>query len=170
MAYTDDIVKIADDERSLSSELSSSNDDVPEDFPELESLSDQENIHPIPVPAPLENPPPYAVSGQRAIRSKGVPKSLFHPYPCNRQPLAHLVKHSKVEAGRFGSRHPLWRTTPTSPSYPPGGYGVGDSGTTSEGEHGSLGRGGSVSSSTSGGGDIDSAREEESESSVNVSS
>ena len=169
VAYADDIVKIADDERSSSSELSSSDNDVPEDVPELESLSNQENIRPIPVPAPLENPPPYAVNGQRAIHSKGVPKSSFHPYPCNHPPLAHLVEHSKVKAGRFSSCHPLWRTTPTSPSYSPGSYGVGDSGTTSEGEHRSLGGRGGVTSSSSGGGDLDPTREEESESSIDAS-
>ena len=45
----------------------SSDDDGPEDIPELESLSDQENIEPVSVPAPSERPPPYAVSGQRAV-------------------------------------------------------------------------------------------------------
>ena len=77
VAYANDLIEIADDEQSLSSDSSSSSDDVPE----LESLSDRENIQPIPVPAPLDIPPPYAVSGQHAICSKGVPKSSFHPYP-----------------------------------------------------------------------------------------
>ena len=76
VAYTDDIVEIVDNKRS------SSDGDVLE----LESLLDQENVQPIPVPAPTENPPPYAVSGQRAICSKGVPKSSFHPYPCDCRP------------------------------------------------------------------------------------
>ena len=162
VAYADDIIKIADDKRSLSSESSSSNDDVPE----LESLSDQENVKPIPIPTPLERPPPYAMSGQRAVRSKGVPKFTFHPY-CH--PLALLVKHPKVEAGRLSSSHPSWRTTPTSPSYTPGGYGVGDSRTTSKGECRPFGGRGGIVSSSSGGGDLDPAREEESESSINVS-
>ena len=150
---------------SSSSESSSSDDDVPE----LESLSDQENVQPIPVPAPLENPPPYAMSGQHAVHSKGVPKSLFHPYPCDRWPLACLFEHTKAEAERFGGSHLSWRTTPTSPLYSLGGYRVGDSRTTSEGERRSLGRGGSVLSSPSGG-DLDSTREEESESSIDASS
>ena len=170
VAYADDIVEIADDKRSLSSELSSSDDDVPEDVPELESLSDQENVHPIPVPAPVENPPPYAVSGQCAVHSKGIPKSSFHPYPCDHWPLALLVEHSKVEARRFGGSHPSWRTTPTSPSYSPGGYGVGDSRTTSEGEHRPLGGRGGVVLSSSGGGDLNPTIEEESESSIYASS
>ena len=79
VGFTDDLIEIADDERSSSSESSSSNDDVPE----LESLLDRENVQPIPVPVPLDIPPPYAVSGQHAVRSKGVPKSIFHPYPCD---------------------------------------------------------------------------------------
>ena len=146
-----------------------SGDEGPEDIPELESLSDQENVQPIPIPAPVENPPPYAVSGQCAIRSKGVPKSAFHPYPCDHWPLALLVKHSKVETGRLGSRHPSWRATPTSPSYAPGGYGVGNSRTTSEGECQPFGGRRSVALSSSGGGDLDPAREEESESSFDAS-
>ena len=166
VAYADDIIEIADDERSSSSESSSSDDDVLE----LESLSDQENIQPIPVPAPLENPPPYTVSGQHAVHSKGVPKSSFHPYPCNRWPLARLVGRTKAEARGFSSGPPSWRTTPTSPLYSPGGYRVGDSRTTSTGECRPLGGRGSVSSSSSGGRDLDPAREEESESLINVSS
>ena len=160
MAYTDDIVEIADDERS------SSDDDVPE----LESLSDQENVQPIPIPAPLENPPPYAVSGQCAVCSKGVPKSSFLPYPCDCRPLVCLFEHTEIEARGFGGGHLSWRTTPTSPSYSPGGYGVGDSRTTSEGEHRPLGGRGSVLSSPSGGRDLDSTREEESESLIDASS
>ena len=154
VVYANDIVEIADDERSSSSESSSSDDDVLE----LESLLDQENVQPIPVPAPLEDPPPYAVSGQRAICSKGVPKLSFHPYPCDRRPLARLVEHSKTEARRLGSCHPSRRTTPTSPSYSPGGYGVGNSGTTSKGECRPLGGRGGVTSSSSGGGDLNPTR------------
>ena len=166
VAYADDIINIADDKRSSSSESSSSDDDVPE----LESLSDQENVQPIHVPAPLENPPPYPVSGQCAIRSQGIPKSSFHPYPCICQPLVRLFEYTKAEARGFGGGHPSWRTTPTSPSYSPGGYRVGDSQTTSEGERRPLGRGGSFSLSPSGRGDLHSAREEESESSIDASS
>ena len=164
--YADDIIEIADDERSSSLESSSSDDDVPE----LESLSDRENVQPTPIPAPLDTPPPYAVSGQRAICSKGVPKSSFHPYPCDHRPLARIFEHTKAATGGFGGGHPLWRTTPTSPSYSPGGYGMGHSGATSKGERRPLGRGGGVSSSPSGGGDFDSAGEEGSESLVELSS
>ena len=161
VVYTDDVVEIADDERSSSSESSSSDDEVLEDVPELESLLDQENVQPVPIPAPSERPPPYAMSDQRAVHTKGVPKSSFHPYPCDHRPLALLVKHSEAEARRFGGSYPSWRTTPTSPSYTPGGYGVGDSGGTSESERQPLGRRGGVVSSSSGGGDLDPAREEE---------
>ena len=149
--------------------MSSSDDEVPEDVPELESLSDQENVQPIPIPAPLELPPPYAVSGQCAVHTKGVPNLSFHPYPCDRWPLALLVKHSETEAGRLSSRHLLWRTTPTSPLYAPGGYRVGDSGATSESERRPLGGRGGVTSSSSGGGDLDPTREEESESLIDAS-
>ena len=69
--YTDDIVEIAGDERSSSLE-SSSNDDVPE----LESLLDQENVQPIPIPAPSENPPPYAVR----VNMPFVPKASLNPH------------------------------------------------------------------------------------------
>ena len=70
----DDLVEIADDERSESSlelELSSS------PGTSLPGLEDQENWLPInygdvnsitiPVLPPIGNPPPYAVSGQRAV-------------------------------------------------------------------------------------------------------
>ena len=69
VVYTDDLIEIADDKRSSSSGLSSSDDDIPE----LESPSDRENVQPIPAPAPFDTPPPYAVSGQRAVCSQGVP-------------------------------------------------------------------------------------------------
>ena len=70
MEYADDLIKIADDERSSSSESSSSGEDVLE----LESLSDWENIQPIPVPAPLDTPcqghsAPYSTSWSAASRS-----------------------------------------------------------------------------------------------------
>ena len=64
VAYANDIIKIVGDKRSLSLESSSSGDDGPEEIPELESLSDQENVQPVPIPAPLERPPPYTMSGQ----------------------------------------------------------------------------------------------------------
>ena len=122
------------------------------------------------MPVPMENPPPYTMSGQCAVRSKGVPKSLFHPYPCDRQPLARLVEHTKTEARRFGGGHLSWRTTPTSPPYSPGGYRVGDSRTTSEGECRPLGGRGGITLSSSGGGDLNPTGEEESESSIDSSS
>ena len=99
--FMDDLVEIADDERSkepLSSESSSS---PRTSLPELE---DQENINPIPIPPPVGNPPPYAVSGQHAVCSKGVPKSAFHPY---HRPLAQL-QCSKATAGRLHDGDSLW--------------------------------------------------------------
>ena len=96
----DDLVEIADDERSggsLSLGLSSSpGTSVP-------GLEDQENVNLIPISPPVGNLPPYAMSGQRAVRSKGVPKSAFHPYRC---PLAQL-QCSKTSAGRFHDGDPL---------------------------------------------------------------
>ena len=53
--FADDFIEIADDERPSSSELSSEDDDILE----LESLSDRENVQPIPIPPPLDVPPPY---------------------------------------------------------------------------------------------------------------
>ena len=154
--FAEDLIEIADDERSSSSESSSSDDDVPE----LESLSDRENIQPILVPAPLDIPPPYAMSGQHAVCSKGIPKSIFHPYPCDHQPLAHIFEHAKAETGGFNDGPPLWRTTPTSPSYSPGGYGVVHSGSDGEDQHRSPGGTGSFLLYLRSGGDCDVAREE----------
>ena len=83
--YMDDLVEIADDERSGTSSSSESLSSPGTSLPELE---DQENRPPINfrdvnsiailVPPPVGNPPPYAVSGQHTIRSKGIPKSTFH--------------------------------------------------------------------------------------------
>ena len=84
--YIDNLVKIADDERSSLLDLSLSKDD---DLPELEN---QENVVTIPIPPPADIPPPYAMSGQCAVQSRGVPKSTFHPYPCNRHPLGKLYE------------------------------------------------------------------------------
>ena len=55
--FANDLIEIADNERSSLLESSSSEDD---DVPELGSLSDRENVQPIPIPAPLDIPPPYA--------------------------------------------------------------------------------------------------------------
>ena len=72
--YMDDLVEIADDERSESSSSSGSSSSPGTSLPELE---DQENRLPIdygnvnsiaiPVPPPVGSPPPYVVSGQHAI-------------------------------------------------------------------------------------------------------
>ena len=160
----DDLVEIVDDERSRGSssslELSSS---PGTSLPELEY---QENVNPIPIPPPVGHPPPYAVSGQCAVCSKGIPKSAFHPY---RYPLAQLW-HPKTATGRLHDGDLSWRTTSSSPSSSPGGYGVGHSRPIGKGECGSLGRGGSGLLSSLGGGDSDSAGEEGSESSINTSS
>ena len=158
--YLDDLVDIVDDKRSRSlssSELSSS------PGTSLPGLEDQENINPIPIPPPVGNLPPYAVSGQQAVQSKGVPKSAFHPY-C--RPLAQL-QCSKTSAGRLHGGDPWWRTTLPSSSPASRGYGVVHSGTIGQCECGSSGGRGSGSSSSSGGGDVDSTQEEGSESSVN---
>ena len=69
--YMDDLVEIADNERSSSS----SSESLSSPGTSLPGLEDQENVDPVPVPAPLENPPPYVVSGQRAIRTQGPPQS-----------------------------------------------------------------------------------------------
>ena len=155
------VIEITDDERSLSSELSSEND-----IPELESLCDRENIQPIPIPPPLDIPPSYAVSGQHAVHSKDVPKSAFHPYPGNHRPLAHLFERAKVEAGRFSDGPLSWRTTPMSPLYSPGGYRVVHSRSDGKDQHRSFGGTGGLLSHLRGGGDCDVAGEEDSESSV----
>ena len=74
-----ELVEIVDDERSegsSSSKLSSSDDD---DTLELESQTDKENEIILLVPPPVKVLPPYIMSGQCAVQSKGVPKSAFHP-------------------------------------------------------------------------------------------
>ena len=60
--YMDDLVEIADDERSSSSSSESSSSPGTS-LPGLEEL---ENAMPVPIPPPMDNPPPYVVSGQRA--------------------------------------------------------------------------------------------------------
>ena len=164
MEFADNLIKIADNKRSLSSESSSSEDD---DIPELESLLDRENLQPIPVPPPLEIPPPYAMSGQRAVRSKGVPKSTFHPYSCNCRPLAHMFECAKVEAGRLHDCPLSWRTTPMSPLYSPGGYRVVDSWSDGKDQRRSYAGTGGILSYSRSGGDCHISREEGSESSSN---
>ena len=169
----DDLVEIADDERSGGSSSSESSLSPGTSLPELE---DQENIPPIkygnlntiaiPVPPPVGNPPPHAVSGQQAVCSKGVPKSAFHPY-CH--PLAQLIHCSKATAGRLHGGSLSWQATSSSSSPSSGGYGVVHSGPTSKSERGSSGGGGSSLSSSSSGGDLGSTREEESESLVDLS-
>ena len=72
--YMDDLVEIVDDERSGGSSSSESLSSPGTSLPELE---DQENVPPInyenvnsiaiPVPPPVGNPPPYAMSGQCAV-------------------------------------------------------------------------------------------------------
>ena len=57
----DDLVEIADDERSGELPSSESSSSPGTSLPELE---DQENINPVPIPPPVGNPPPYVVSGQ----------------------------------------------------------------------------------------------------------
>ena len=163
MEYLDDLVEIVDDERSGSLLLSESSSSPGTSLPELE---DQENINLIPILPPVGNPPPYAVSGQHAVCTKGVPKSAFHPY---RRPLAQLWC-SKATAGRLHDGDLSWRATLSSSSDPSRGYRVVHSGTVGQGEHGSSGGRGGSSSSSSGGGDVDSTREEGSESSVNLTS
>ena len=159
----DDLVEIADDDRSGTSSSSESSPSPGNSLPELE---DRENINPVPVPPPVGNPPPYTVSGQRAVCSKGVPKSAFHPY---RQPLAQLWC-SKTMAGRLHDGDPSWRATSPGTSSSSGGYRVVHSGTIGQGERGSSGGRGSGSSSSSSGGDVDSAGKEGSQSSFDSSS
>ena len=62
--YLDDLVEIADDERSGTSSSSELLSSPGTSLPELE---DQENVNPIPIPPPVGKPPPYTVSGQCAI-------------------------------------------------------------------------------------------------------
>ena len=114
MEYMDDLVEIADERSrtSESSELSSSPGTSP---PELE---DQENINPVPVLPPVGNPPPYTMSCQRAVHSKGVPKPAFHPYCC---PLTQL-QCSKTAAGRLHDSDLSWQTTSSSSSPSSGGH------------------------------------------------
>ena len=75
VVYADDVIEIADDKRSSSSESSSSDDGVPEDVLELESLLDQENIQPIPIPAPVEN-----------LSSRSISACIFHYFYPTLQP------------------------------------------------------------------------------------
>ena len=83
--YMDNLVEIADNERSESSSLLGSSSSPGTSLPELEDQENRPLINyggvnsiAIPVLPPVGNPPPYAVSGQHTIRSKGIPKSTFH--------------------------------------------------------------------------------------------
>ena len=163
--YMDDLVEIADDERSSSSSSESSSSPGTS----LPGLEDLENVHPVPVPPPVGHPPPYAVSGQRTVRSQGIPKSSFHPYPFDRRPLGPL-RCSKTSARRLHDGDPSWRAASSSSSTSSRGYGVVYGGSIGQGERGSSGGRGSGSSPSSGGGDLGSAREESSDSSVDPSS
>ena len=130
----DDLVEIADDERSRglsSSKLSSS---PGTSLPELEDqenipLINYENMNATHILPPVGNPPFYVVSGQCAVHSKGVPKSAFHPY---RHPLAQLIQCSKTMAGRLHDGPLLRRATSTSSLPSSGGYGVVHSGSDGE--------------------------------------
>ena len=148
--YMDNLVEIADDKRSLSSSSESSSG------PSLPALEDQENFNPIPIPPPLGNPPPYVVSGQCAIHSKGIPKSSFHPYSFDRRPLGPL-QCSTSSARRLLDGDPSWRAASASSLDSSGGYGVVHSGAIGQGERGSSGGRRSRSLSPSSGGDLDSA-------------
>ena len=148
----DDLVEIADDERSSSSSSESSSSPGTS----LPGLEDVENVNPVPVPPPMGNPPPYVVSGQRAIRTKGVPKSSFHPYSFERRPLGPL-RCSKSAAERLHDGDSSWRAASACSSASSGGYGVVHSGTIGQGERGSSGGRRSRSSSPSSGGDLGSA-------------
>ena len=158
--YVDDLVEIADDERSSSSSSESSSSPGTS-LPGLEDVENRppinyENINAIPVPPPAGNPPPYAVSGQRAVRSQGIPNSSFHPYPFDRRPLGPL-RCSKASARRLGDGDSSWRAASASSSSSSGGYGVVHSGTIGQGERGSSGGRRSGSSSPSSGGGFESA-------------
>ena len=165
----DDIIKIVDDKRSSLEDLLEEEED---DFPELESQSDEENTPQVnwenmnmnPIPPPLGNPPLYAMSGQRAVQSKGVPKLAFHPYPCDHHPLAQLFKHAKIETGGLTGHPSSGRTTPTNPSYSSGGYRVVNSRLDGKDQCRSSGGGGSLLLSSSGGGNHLVSGEEGSES------
>ena len=168
--YVDNLVEMADDERSKGSSLLESSSSPGTSLPELE---DQENIPQInyedintiaiPIPPPRGNLPPYVVSSQRAVQSKGVPKSAFHPY---RHPLAQLYHCSKATAGRLYDHPSLGRTTPMSSSYSSRGYRVVHSKSDGKDQRGSSGGGGSLLSSLGSGGDCEVAGEEGYESSV----
>ena len=149
--YMDDLVEIADDERSSSSSSESSSSPGTS----LPGLEDLENANPLPVPPPMGNLPPYVVSGQRAIRTRGMPKSSFHPYSFDRRPLGPL-RCSKSSARRLHDGNPSWRAASASSSDSSGGYRVVYSGTIGQGERGSSGGRRSGSSSPSSGGDSDS--------------
>jgi hypothetical protein len=118
--YLDDLVEIADDEASSSSSSEAS------DMPRLE---EQENFWPVPVLPENRDaipilPPPYAVSGQRAVRSKGLPKGPFHPYSSDRRPLGKIYERPGIgfrAPGHLASSRP---TTPARSSSSSGGYGV----------------------------------------------
>ena len=172
VAYADELVEIADDERSKGLSPLESFSSLGNSLPELE---DQENIpqfnyknmNTIPIPPLIGNPPPYAMSGQHAVQSKGIPKSTFHPYPLDCCPLAHLFKHAKVETGRFSGGSSSGRTTPKSSLYSPRGYRVVHSGSDGEDQCGSSGGAGGLLLHLGSGGDRNVAREEGSESLVN---
>ena len=90
----DDMMEIVDNERLPSSDSSLSEGGNLLELEEQENFPVvlvQENINAIPVPPPVNIPPPYAVSGQCAVCSKGAPKSIFHPYP-HHCPLAKLYE------------------------------------------------------------------------------
>ena len=169
----DDLVEIADDERSGRSSLSSS-ESSSSPGTSLPELEDQENIPPIDyenlnailIPPPVGNPPPYAISGQHAVWSKGVPKSAFHPY---HHPLAQLIQCSKAMAGRFHNGSLSRRATSTGSSPSSGGYRVVHSGSDGKDQHRSSGRAGGLSLNLTGGGNGGSAGEEGSESLVDSS-
>ena len=66
--YVDNLVEIADDERSRGSSLSESSS-LGTSLPELEDQENvpqfnYENMNTIPIPPPIGNLPPYAMSGQ----------------------------------------------------------------------------------------------------------
>ena len=168
--YMDNLVEIADDERSGGSSSLESSSSPGTSLPELEDqenflLINYENMNTIPIPPPIGNPPPYVVSGQCAVCSKGVPKSAFHPY---HHPLVQLIHCSKATAGRLYDCSLLRRTASTSSSPSSGGYGVVDSRSDGEDQRGSSG-GAGLSLHSTGGGDGDCTREEGSESSIDSS-
>ena len=167
--YMDDLVEIVDDERSRGPSSSESSSSLGTSLPELEN---QENVPPIhfknvntiPIPPPIGSLPSYAVSGQRAVQSKGVPKSAFHPY---HHPLAQLIHCSKAMAGRLHDGSLSRKTTSTSSLPSSGGYRVVHSRSDGEDQHGSSGGAGSFPLYPTSGGDGGSTGDEGSESSVN---